>query len=310
MKNSPLLNIFLSLFFLTFLLFIVSFVSAQLKEESFKNMLATPPVSVRHPSTYPVLKSVIGENDSLYISARGALVMDDNSKVVLVAKNENLRFSLASTTKIMTALVSLEQYKKDDVLTVFTDAKEIEGQVVGFKKGEKYKFKDVLYGLLLPSGNDAAYVLAQNYPLGEKGFVEAMNEKARELNLVSTHFKDPAGLLDEQDYSTVLDLARLSSEALKNKVFSQVVSTQKAVITDILGFENFTLYNLNRLLGVSGINGVKTGFTDGAGGVLVTSVERADKRRLIIVVMKSEDRFLDTKTLLDFVSSNIEYKEF
>lgn len=290
-------------------------VNLLLKEDLKKKQLISTQFLNVNPNRYPILKSIAGQGVydavSSNISAHGAIIMDDATKVIVFSKNEDLRFSLASTTKIMTALVVLEHYSLNDVITIKTDAKDIEGQVIGFKKGEQFTVEDLLYALLLPSSNDAAFALAQNYEGGEGAFVERMNKKVKEFYLEGTHFQDPAGLLDDSDYTTVLDLARLSSISLKNKTFAKIVNTQKKVILDASGKNSYTLYNLNKLLSLNGVDGVKTGFTDQAGGVLVTSTHLGDfPDRFIIVVMKSLDRFADTVSLLNFLSQNLTYKKF
>lgn len=239
-----------------------------------------------------------------FITASSAIILDNESQVPLFEKNPDLRFSMASTTKIMTALVALEHYKDTDVLTIVSD--DIEGAEVGFKRGERFVFKDVLYGMLLPSGNDAAYALAENYPGGLENFVLKMNEKAKALNLFATHYVDPAGLDDDGNYTTAKDLARLASIALKNPEIKTTVSTKEKTITSTDGVSTYYLENLNKLLGYFGVNGLKTGFTQGAGGVLVTSREE-NGRTYIIVVIKSEDRFIDTLNLISYMSGNITF---
>lgn len=251
-------------------------------------------------TSYPILET----QDDPNISALAAVVLDDDSKTLLFSKNANLLFSMASTTKIMTALVAINHYKMGDVLTIHSD--NIEGVKVGFKRGQKVKFEDLLYAMLLPSANDAAQAIADNYPGGETEFVTQMNRYAESLHLYNSHFADPIGLLDDRDYTTPLDLARLTSAALKNKIFSQIVATKHKVITDVDGKASFSILNLNRLLGISGVNGVKTGYTDGAGQVLVASKEEQG-RTVISVVMASSDRFLDTQKLLNLISDNITY---
>lgn len=268
------------------------------------------PFSLSSPALYPVVRSILGVHafsdslDLVHISAKSAVVIDDNSKVLLYAKNPTLRFSMASTVKIMTALVGLEYYKSNDILEVKTS--DVYGTVVGLAQSEHFTFQDLLYAMLLPSGNDAAFAIAQNYAGGLEAFVEAMNEKARNLHLLNTHFSDPAGLIDDGDYTTVVDLARLASKAMQNPTLAQIVSERYKTIRNIEGSRAYTLENLNKLLGIDGVTGIKTGFTDEAGGVLVTS--KTEKgHRLIIVVMKSEDRFLDTRKLLSQFSENIIY---
>lgn len=315
MKSSRAIFLLSTFLIILIILTALTQASALLKQELSEKQLVSNQFLNINPNHYPVLRSIAGEGVydavSSNISAQGAIIMDDATKVVLFSKNDNLRFSLASTTKIMTALVALEHYSLNDVLTIKTDAKDIEGQVAGFKKGEEFTAEDLLYALLLPSSNDAAFALAQNYEGGEEAFIKRMNEKVKEFYLEDTHFQDPAGLLDDLDYTTVLDLARLSSVALKNKNFAKIVSTQKKVILDASGKNSYTLYNLNKLLSLNGVDGVKTGFTEQAGGVLVTSVHMdISKDRFVIVVMKSLDRFADTLSLLNFLSENLTYKQF
>lgn len=261
------------------------------------------PIKVAPIISYPVVKE--SSELSPQLSARAALVMDDDTKALLYAKNAHLRFSIASTTKIMTALLALEYFKPNDALTV-KDAGTVSGGV-GFRSGENVPLIDLLYAMLLPSANDAPLVIAQNYLGGVDAFVAKMNEKAHLLKLYNTHFGDPIGLVDEQNYSTALDLARLASFALKNKTIADVVSTKEKIISTSDG--TYHLSNLNRLLGWEGISGVKTGHTREAGEVLITSrVENG--RTQIIVVMGSEDRFLDTQRLVSAVSGKVEYVRY
>ena len=253
-----------------------------------------------HISSYPFLKNKINPD----ILAKAAVVIDKDSSVVLYAKNENFRFSPASTTKIMAALIALDYFKLTDFLEVkkATD----EGSILGLVPGEKITFLDLLYAMLLPSANDAAFAIAQNYPGETEGFVEKMNQKAKLLNLNNTHFQDPAGLLDQDGYTTPIELARLASASLENKIFSQIVSTEYKFISDIYGVNTYAIFNRNKLLGIDGINGIKTGFTDEAGGVLVVS-KAENGHTLIIVVMRSEDRFEDTLTIVNQLTGNLTY---
>lgn len=263
--------------------------------------LFSVPFSNFSASPYPRIKTDVPD-----LNTRAFIVVDDESKVVLLSKNTNSIFPMASTTKIMTALVALDYYKMDDVIEV--EATEVLGVVVGFSKGEKVYFRDLLYALLLPSGNDAALALAQNYPGGEEEFVKQMNKKAKELHLLNTYFKDPTGL-SEDNATTTVDLARLASVALKNTLFSEIVATKHATISNVDKTKNYSFANLNKLLGKDGINGVKTGFTDEAGEVLVTS-RFDDGHTTLVVVMKSKNRFSDTQNLLSVLIGNIEYLTF
>lgn len=239
-----------------------------------------------------------------YLTAQGAFVLDDASKVTLFGRNAGVRFSMASTTKLMTALVALDYYKPNDILV--RKESKTEGTVVGFVQGEHVYFDDLLYAMLLPSGNDAAFMIADNFPGGRVAFVQKMNEKAASLNFYDTHFADPAGLDDDENYTTAHDLAFLSSYAKHNDVIARVTSTKRRVIANVEGDKEYDISNLNKLLGTHGVTGIKTGFTEGAGGVLTTSVTD-NGHSYIIVVMKSDNRFVDTESLLQYITRNTTY---
>ncbi len=291
-------------FFATFFLALAAiFFGTQFADLKFKNVIARNtatalPFTVPSPAPYPFVSSVLGASTSAALTANAAIIMDNDSKVILFAKNPTIRFSMASTTKIMTALVGLSYFHLQDILIIKDDT--VEGSTVGFKKGEQMTFEDLLYSMLLPSGNDAAVAITQNYPGGQTAFIAAMNKKTQELSLFQTHYADPAGLDDEGDYTTVVDLARLGSVALQNETLSKVVSTREKTIKTISG-NVYTFSNLNKLLGIDGVTGIKTGFTDEAGGVLATSKKEQNKT-FILVVMKSQDRFADTQYLLSLIS--------
>jgi D-alanyl-D-alanine carboxypeptidase (penicillin-binding protein 5/6) len=244
------------------------------------------------------------------LTAQSAVVLDRDSAVLLYGKNEKTQLLPASTVKIMTALVAMDYYHLDDVLVV--DEVNGEGQDMELVKGERITVKNLLYGALVSSANDAALVLAQNYPGGEIGFVKAMNQKAKELNLNDSYFANPTGLdsdeegnlLTDYSYTTALDLARLSAVALKNETISQMVAIPQIVVSDVGGAISHRLYNLNQLLEkLEGVKGVKTGWTEDAQECLVSFVER-NGRGVISVVLGSQDRFGETKKLIDWVFAN------
>jgi D-alanyl-D-alanine carboxypeptidase (penicillin-binding protein 5/6) len=283
------------------ILLVLLFFDVFLRKIIDKNKIFPSSLTISTEAKFPVLKTEFLP----LISAQGAVIMDADSKTVLYAKNPELRFSPASTTKIMTAITALEYFKPNDVLTVKTSSND--GVVLGLKIGEKMTFENLLYALLLPSANDAALAIAENYPGGEATFVNKMNENAKKYNLLNTHYQDPAGLLDDEDYTTPVDLARLASVAIKNQEFAKVVSTKSKIITDANGQGNvYELNNLNKLLGIDGVFGIKTGYTEEAGQVLVIA-KLENGHTIILIVMLSEDRFLDTQRLLDLVSDNISY---
>jgi len=238
------------------------------------------------------------------ISAKAAIILDRGSQVILYSKNPQLRFSMASTTKIMTALVALDYYKPDDVLTIKSG--NVPGSGLNFFRGEQFHFIDLMYAMLLPSANDAAQAIADNYPGGDGAFVKKMNEKAESLHLINTHYVDPIGLEDDGDYSTVVDMARLSSFAISNPTFVAITSTKDKTIYSTSFRRAYLLANTNELLGIDGVVGIKTGTTEGAGEVLVTSVIK-NGHEYIIVVMDSDDRFADTSLLLNYIDSSVKY---
>lgn len=274
-------------------------------------VLYTSPVKESSVAPYPILRikgesseSLLSSTDSIsFISANAAEVLDNDSQVVLFSKNPTAIFSMASTTKIMTALVALDYYKDSDILTI--KSANIPPAIVGFSLGERVYFKDMLYGMMLASGNDAAVAIAQNYMGGESAFINAMNNKALSLGLYNTRFSDSSGL-NERNVTTASDLARLSSYAMKNSYFAKVVGTKQYMVPDVSGKVHHPVTNLNKLLGIDGVNGIKTGYTEEAGEVLATS-RIMNGHDVIVVVMKSDNRFLDTQNILSFINKNINY---
>ena len=283
---------YVSLCLVPVILFLLTFLAHRISQQL--TPLANP-FPVKQVADYPLLERQFAP----LVSAQSAYIMEADSKVVLFEKNQTLRFSPASTTKIMTALVALDYYKLDDILTIKRSG--VEPVVVGFPFGAKVKFIDMLYAMLLPSGNDCAFAIADNYPGGEKAFVAKMNEKAKLLHLENTHFGDPVGLDDTDDYTTVRDMALLASYAINHPILSQIVGTKEKIITDSTG-QAYDLKTTNKLLGLYGVNGVKTGYTGEAGEVLVTSA-RLQGHTFILVVMKSDDRFVDTEKLLQLLQN-------
>jgi D-alanyl-D-alanine carboxypeptidase (penicillin-binding protein 5/6) len=305
----PLKNALFILFSILLVVFLILFgFELYFTDKINKVMLKPSPIEKISFSDYPVLEVQYDPQ----VSARGAIVLDADSKVVLYEKNAKLNFSTASTAKIMTAITALNSFDLNDVLTVKTATDE--GALIGLSVGEKLSFESLLYAMLLPSGNDAALTIAQNYKGGQGKFVSDMNSNAKKWHLYNTHFVDPAGLIDEGDYTTPRELAELASVALENPVFAKAVSTKNKIFSSVDGIYSYSVSNLNKLLGVNGVNGVKTGFTSGAGQVLVSSKlepaypkEGEKQHRLIMVVMDSKDRFEDTEKLLGLVSGNITY---
>lgn len=227
------------------------------------------------------------------VSARNAIVLDAATNRVLYEKCADEKALIASTTKIMTALIICEQCNILDRMRIPNEAVGIEGSSMYLREGEVLTIQELLYGLMLHSGNDAAVALAIYCGGTVEGFVELMNDKAHLLGLENTHFENPNGLDSPGHYSTARDLATLSAYAMKNPIFSKTVSTKTVNIT------NRSLRNHNKLLWlVDGADGVKTGFTKAAGRILVSSATRQG-RRLIVVTMNDPNDWKDHTQLLN-----------
>ncbi len=256
------------------------------------------PVNIKFSNFAHLNKQV----EDIHVNSKAFIIYDPKSRSAIAGKNEYFRFTPASTVKIMTALIAIEEYPLDKILLA-AGVDEITGSKMKLEEGETITVESLLYGLMLPSGNDAAHVLSENYPGGKEAFVKRMNVRARDLRLENTHFVDPAGF-ENENYTTAFNLARLAAYAMENKVFRKIVSTGEKSVYDASGQIVHELKNLNALLGINGVNGVKTGFTEEAGGVLVTSVEQEGKE-YTIVVLNSSDRFEDTQAIIINAIKNI-----
>ena len=253
------------------------------------------------------IETVASINSSPSINSRAAIVIDRNSKKILYGKNENTRRAMASTTKIMTALVVIENTDLNNIVAISKKAAGTGGSRLKLKTGDKISVKDLLYGLMLKSGNDCAVALAEYTGGSIENFANMMNEKAIRLNLLNTHFITPHGLDKEEHYTTAYELAIITDYALNNPIFSKIVNTKVANIT--INDKNRTIANTNELLGnLEGVYGVKTGFTNGAGRCLVTSVKR-DNMDIICIVLGADtknDRTKDSVKLIEYSFKNYE----
>lgn len=239
------------------------------------------------------------------ITAEGLYLVDLPSYTPIIARNEHKHLFPASTTKVITALVVADLYKLDDVITVKRALDE--GQVMGLVPGERITVENLLYGMLVYSGNDAAYAFADAY--GFDDFIDLMNKKAEKLGMRDSHFRNPAGLDDVKQYSTPFDLALASRELLRNKTLKKIVSTKEITISDE-DFKYFhKLSNVNKLLGeIQGIGGLKTGYTENAGENLI-SFYKKNGHEYILVILRSLDRFNDTKNVVKWIDENVDYKK-
>ncbi|MBE5040649.1 D-alanyl-D-alanine carboxypeptidase family protein [Ructibacterium gallinarum] len=234
------------------------------------------------------------------ISAQSAVVIEKESGRILYEKNAEKEMPMASTTKIMTALLALEEGNLEDKITISATAAGVEGSSMYLQEGETFTLKELLYGLMLSSGNDAAVAIAEHFG-GTEAFVKKMNEKASQLKAKHTHFANPNGLPDDTHYSTALDMANITAQALNNPAFSEITSTQTYKISGDGKAVSRTLINHNKLLKLcEGCLGVKTGFTKAAGRCLVSAVCR-NNMTLICVTLNAPDDWNDHCSLYDFL---------
>jgi len=234
------------------------------------------------------------------LTATAAVLMVAKSGQILYEHNPRLEWPPASTTKIMTALVAIEHMPLDDLVHISPEVAHFRvGSVLGLPQGAWIPMRDLLYGLLLASGNDVALAVAEGVGGTVPAFVDMMNERARELGATQTHFTSPHGLYDPEHYSTAYDLALITRYAMQNPQFREIVQTRSWVIT-LAGGSHRRLVNHNRLLRwYPGADGVKTGYVHEAGHTLVASATH-DGRRLIAVVLHSQDLWGDASRLLSY----------
>lgn len=247
------------------------------------------------------------EVEELELNARIALIYDRASGRVLYEKNGDKQTPMASTTKIMTAIVVLENTNLKDIVTIDSKSASIGGSRLGLKKDDKVTINDLLYGLMLRSGNDAASALAIYVGGSIQNFADMMNNKAEELGLTNSHFVVPHGLDNEGHYTTAHELAKITDYALKNETFKKIVSTSNTTIS--INGNLKQINNTNKLLNsVSGVYGVKTGFTNGAGRCLVTAWEKNDMDIITVIIGADTNnlRTTDTKKLIEYVEKNYE----
>lgn len=275
---------------------------------STETLLASPQIPLNNARVAGIQKynipPSVGSLPVPIVSARAVFIEDLITNTVLYQKNANISLPIASTTKIMTALVGGEHFKQNTIFTIGNSV-NIPGSKVGLSLGENLSFRSLLYGMLLNSGNDAAFAIAENYPGGVLGFVSAMNKKALDLNLHNTHFDNPAGFDSPNHYSSAADLAKITEEALKDYQLTRIFATKETSIVSLDKKYSHKLNNLNKLLTqMNGVLGVKTGTTEQAKENLVTLVER-DNHRVLVVVLGSDDRFGETTGLIDWVYTNV-----
>lgn len=234
-------------------------------------------------------------------TAKAMCVMEATSGRVLYAKNQSQKLAMASTTKIMTAITAIENCKNlDEKFTISPKSVGIRGTSIYLREGEALSIRELLYGLMLVSGNDASVAIGERVGGngGVKNFVEMMNSLAKKIGALNTHFDNTHGLDSKNHYTTAEDLALITSYALKNPIFAEIVSTKYTKIINVDGKTRY-LKNKNKLLDkLEGCNGVKTGFTDNAGRCLVSSCTR-DNMTIVCVVLNCGPMFEESQELIE-----------
>ena len=259
------------------------------------------------PFTVPLTSAIPRRTDCAAIAASGQssyVVMERTSRRVLKESNMDLRLPMASTTKVMTALVALENGNLSDIVTVPECAVGVEGSSIYLKKGEKFTLEELLYGLMLRSGNDAAVAVAVHISGSVDEFVKLMNRKAEALGLNNTSFVNPHGLSAKDHYTSAYDLAVIASAALGNENFKKIVSTKNITVQGNEDRETRYFANKNKILyNYEGATGIKTGYTVEAGRCLAASSEK-EGMEVVAVALNYYDYFRLCSDLMDFAHEN------
>lgn len=240
------------------------------------------------------------------VDARNAIALDAETGEILFGQKENEIVAMASTTKILTALVAINYGNLDQMVTVSKNASSIRGSTVGYRAGEQITMKELLFGLMFKSGNDAAIAIAEHIGGSVEGFSNIMNNFAKSIGILNSHFESPHGLDSQKHYSSAYDLALLTSKAMKNPLFREIASSKQISKTKY----NFTrdYANINKILHlIPNANGVKTGYTGQAGKCLVSSVNH-NGRDIIIVVLNCTDRWNQTAKIYNYVATVYDFK--
>lgn len=250
-----------------------------------------------------ILFAVCESASAMADNADCACVMNATTGEVVFSKNIGKRHEMASTTKIMTALIALENSNLDDVITVSANAAVQEGSAAYVEENMEIYMRDLLYGLMLNSGNDAAVAIAEYISGDVMSFVDLMNRRAAELGAVGTNFTNPNGLPDEAHFTTAGDLAMIARHAMMNPDFREIVGTAAYEAQPLNSETTLWFFNHNKLLGMyDGATGVKTGYTDAAGRCLVSSAKR-DDMEFIVVTLGDNDDWNDHMEMLDYAFS-------
>lgn len=245
--------------------------------------------------------------DDLIPDTRYSIAIDSKSKQVLYEKKGYELVAMASTTKILTAITAINYGNLDDEVNISKNAAGIRGSTVGYRTDEKIRLRELVYGLMFKSGNDAAIAIAEHLGGSVEGFATLMNDMAKNIGLLDSHFESPHGLDSQNHYSTAYDLAILTSKGMENEFFREVVGSKEISKSKY----NFTrdYNNINKILwAIPDANGVKTGYTGQAGKCLVSSIDH-NGRDVIIVVLNSPGRWKSTEKVYKYVGDNYDFRE-
>lgn len=241
------------------------------------------------------------------ISAKSAIIIDADSGTVLYQKDPHQRLHPASITKMATAIIALETYPMDEVIEIKNSYKI--GRNMGLIDGEKITVEGLIYGILVHSANDAAYVLAGQDPRTIKNFIERMNSFIKEVGLKDTHFVNFDGEDDEDHYSSAWDLAQLARRAIRNDIFLSAVGKKEVIIKDVSGENEHQLETTNQLLGITPeVSGIKTGWTPIVGECFVGLIDLKG-HKIITVILGSTDRFGETRKMIDWLKEAVSWEE-
>jgi len=270
---------------------------------NFKNLNYTFDLNINN-TTQELTENYVPKKDQRMIepiiNSSSAIVLDYETGEILYEKNAHAKLSIASTTKIMTDTIILEENNLEDIATISKYAANQPGSRMGIYTGEKISILNLIYGSLIASGNDASTALAEYNAGSTTKFVEKMNQKAEKLKLVNTHFANPTGLDQADHYSSSYDLAKLSIYAYKNPNIQKIVKT-KDIIIHTENNRELHLTNTNELLNsYLNILGFKTGSTENAGDCLISIAENEKNNKIVTVVLNSPNRFQESKNLIDW----------
>jgi len=244
-------------------------------------------------------------NTKLRVNARSAIALDKESGTVLYEQNAYEIVPMASTTKILTSLIAIEQGNLDKKVTISKKAASVRGSTVGYKENEEITLKELIFGLMFKSGNDAAIAIAEELGTSTEGFAEIMNHYARGIGILDSHFESPHGLDSSNHYSSAYDLAILTAKGMDYDLFREIVGSKQISKEKY----NFTrdYNNINKILWkIPGANGVKTGYTGQAGKCLVSSINK-DGKDIIIVVLNCPDRWNVTDKIYNYVLEKVAF---